>query len=112
MCRHVGAPQVALEREHLLEGVSLFRFDRLTLHAIPIVVFGFNCHSTVVSVYSELEVGGQGGMCVSCRSVRRVGGVLCVRTGIWVGCSKAVVPHPPGAGGECTELLAARPCAY
>lgn len=47
--------QVALEREHLLEGVSLFRFDRLTLHAIPIVVFGFNCHSTVVSVYSELE---------------------------------------------------------
>ncbi|PNH08390.1 putative sodium-coupled neutral amino acid transporter 7 [Tetrabaena socialis] len=47
--------QIALSRPRLMEGVKLFEVNYDSLFAIPIVVFGFNCHSTVVSIFHELE---------------------------------------------------------
>ncbi|EFJ53128.1 hypothetical protein VOLCADRAFT_127346 [Volvox carteri f. nagariensis] len=49
------SPQVALERPKLMEGVKLFNIGYQTLFAIPIVVFGFNCHAMVVTIFHELE---------------------------------------------------------
>lgn len=48
--------KVALERPELMEGVKLFNIGYHTLFAIPIVVFGFNCHAMVVTIFHELEV--------------------------------------------------------
>lgn len=50
--------QIALQRPDLMAGVRLFEMDYDSLFAIPIVVFGFNCHAMVVSIFQELEVGG------------------------------------------------------
>ncbi len=36
-------------REDPWEGVDLIRFDYGALFAVPIVVFGFNCHANAVS---------------------------------------------------------------
>ncbi|KAG2435521.1 hypothetical protein HYH02_011815 [Chlamydomonas schloesseri] len=47
--------QIALQRPDLMTGVELFRADYDSLFAIPIVVFGFNCHAMVVSIFQELE---------------------------------------------------------
>uniref|UniRef100_A0A7S0RPD5 Amino acid transporter transmembrane domain-containing protein n=1 Tax=Chlamydomonas leiostraca TaxID=1034604 RepID=A0A7S0RPD5_9CHLO len=50
----VSGVRAALQRGSVLEGVELFRFDAGALYAIPIIVFGFNCHANVVSIFSEL----------------------------------------------------------
>ncbi|PNW81882.1 hypothetical protein CHLRE_06g264450v5 [Chlamydomonas reinhardtii] len=47
--------QIALQRPDLMAGVRLFEMDYDSLFAIPIVVFGFNCHAMVVSIFQELE---------------------------------------------------------
>ncbi|GLC38252.1 hypothetical protein PLESTB_000940900 [Pleodorina starrii] len=47
--------QVALERPELMSGVRLFNIGYHTLFAIPILVFGFNCHAMVVTIFHELE---------------------------------------------------------
>ncbi|MEW5314672.1 MAG: hypothetical protein WDW38_006147 [Sanguina aurantia] len=36
------------------EGMQLVKWDLQALYAIPIVVFGFNCHANVVTIFSEL----------------------------------------------------------
>jgi amino acid permease len=45
---------VAARDEHWAD-IKLFHFDIQALYAISIVVFGFNCHANVVSVFYELE---------------------------------------------------------
>uniref|UniRef100_A0A7S3VGS3 Amino acid transporter transmembrane domain-containing protein n=1 Tax=Dunaliella tertiolecta TaxID=3047 RepID=A0A7S3VGS3_DUNTE len=47
--------KVATERHDFMEGVELFHFNIKALYAIPIVVFGFNCHANVVAVFTELS---------------------------------------------------------
>ncbi len=37
-----------------LDGVELIRFDFGALFALPIVVFGFNCHANAVAIFQEL----------------------------------------------------------
>ncbi|KXZ52259.1 hypothetical protein GPECTOR_10g890 [Gonium pectorale] len=46
---------IAFSRPDPLEGVELLVVNYDSLFAIPIIVFGFNCHSTVVSIFHELE---------------------------------------------------------
>ena len=46
--------QAALHREPHLAGVVLFKVDVSALYAVPIIVFGFNCHPNVVAVFTEL----------------------------------------------------------
>ena len=38
------------------EGVELIRLDFGALFAIPIVVFGFNCHANAVPIFQEVWV--------------------------------------------------------
>lgn len=45
-CVQVLGIQMSLERKHIMDGVDLFRFDQGFLFAVPIVVFGFNCHAS------------------------------------------------------------------
>jgi amino acid permease len=41
-------PQIIMTRkEGVFDGVELFRWDFGALFAIPIIVFGFNCHANV-----------------------------------------------------------------
>ncbi|KAG2500250.1 hypothetical protein HYH03_001828 [Edaphochlamys debaryana] len=47
--------QLAFERDDVWEGVELFSLNYHSLFAIPIVVFGFNCHSMIVSIFAELD---------------------------------------------------------
>ena len=47
--------QTVLARPDPWENVSLFNVNIKALYALPIVVFGFNCHANVVSVFYELE---------------------------------------------------------
>lgn len=47
--------QITLSRAEPWENVSLFHVDIKALYALPIVVFGFNCHANVVTVTYELE---------------------------------------------------------
>jgi hypothetical protein len=42
----LSGTEEALKRKHIMEGVDLFRFDAGALYAIPIIVFGFNCHAS------------------------------------------------------------------
>mmetsp|Transcript_11114 Transcript_11114/g.19381 ORF Transcript_11114/g.19381 Transcript_11114/m.19381 type:complete len:510 (-) Transcript_11114:222-1751(-) len=49
----VGAVE-ARKRSHPLEGVALFHWSGSALFALPIVVFGFNSHANVVSIFTEL----------------------------------------------------------
>ncbi len=43
--------QIVSHRDERWEGVHLFKFDFQALFAIPIIVFGFNCHANVVSIF-------------------------------------------------------------
>ncbi|KIY99600.1 AAAP family transporter: amino acid [Monoraphidium neglectum] len=36
-------------------GISLIKLDAGALYALPLVIFGYNCHANVVSVFVELE---------------------------------------------------------
>eukprot|EP00878_Enallax_costatus_P011109 GHUV01011602.1.p1 GENE.GHUV01011602.1~~GHUV01011602.1.p1 ORF type:complete len:461 (+),score=81.03 GHUV01011602.1:314-1696(+) len=51
----VRGGQTVLSRPDPWENVSLFNVNIKALYALPIVVFGFNCHANVVSVFYELE---------------------------------------------------------
>lgn len=50
-----AAVQAVASRPDHFDGISLFNFDVKALYSISIVVFGFNCHANVVSVFYELE---------------------------------------------------------
>ncbi len=51
-CRQIVAARPEGAR---LEGVKLFDWSPRALYAVPIIVFGFNSHPNVVSVFAELE---------------------------------------------------------
>jgi len=38
------------------EGVELIRLDWGALFALPIVVFGFNCHANAVAIFQEVQL--------------------------------------------------------
>ena len=42
-----GAQIVTTRKEGIFDGVELFKWDFGALFAIPIIVFGFNCHANV-----------------------------------------------------------------
>ncbi|KAJ9523204.1 hypothetical protein QJQ45_023990, partial [Haematococcus lacustris] len=46
--------RLVLQRPDHLEGVVWWKWDLGTLYAVPIITFGFNCHSNVVSIFREL----------------------------------------------------------
>ena len=47
----VRASHIAAERAAPFEDIALFRWDFGALFAIPIIVFGFNCHANVVTIF-------------------------------------------------------------
>lgn len=54
----VNAVKVVGERENPFIGIDLYFTDlRSTFYAIPVIVFGFNCHANVTVVMHELEMG-------------------------------------------------------
>ena len=48
----VRAWQITSERPAPFEDILLFRWDFGALFAIPIIVFGFNCHANVVTIFT------------------------------------------------------------
>lgn len=51
----VRAWYITSEREAPFQDIRLFKFDFGALFALPIIVFGFNCHANVVTIFTELE---------------------------------------------------------
>eukprot|EP00877_Chromochloris_zofingiensis_P003558 jgi/Chrzof1/13202/Cz07g24080.t1 len=47
--------QIVQHRDPPFEGVNLFVWDISALYAVSIIVFGFNSHANVVSIFQELE---------------------------------------------------------
>ena len=47
----VRASQITAQRGAPFEDIALFRWDFGALFAIPIIVFGFNCHANVVTIF-------------------------------------------------------------
>lgn len=47
----VRACQITSHREAPFGEILLFRWDFGALFAIPIIVFGFNCHANVVTIF-------------------------------------------------------------
>jgi len=45
---------VAMSREDPWEGVELLHLDLRAMFALPIIVFGFNCHANAVPIFHEL----------------------------------------------------------
>ncbi|EIE22920.1 hypothetical protein COCSUDRAFT_47742 [Coccomyxa subellipsoidea C-169] len=50
----IRGTEIVMEREDLSD-VKLFRWTFDALFAVPIVVFGFNCHANVVTIFTELD---------------------------------------------------------
>ena len=42
---------ITSKREERFEDIALFHWDVGALFAIPIIVFGFNCHANVVTIF-------------------------------------------------------------
>lgn len=51
----IRGSEIVADRQPHFAGVKLFELNYGMLFAIPIVVFGFNCHPNVVSIFSELQ---------------------------------------------------------
>lgn len=47
--------EVVCREPHFEHVEWLIKWDLGALFAIPIIVFGFNCHPNVVTIFSELE---------------------------------------------------------
>ena len=47
----IRGTEIVMEREDLSD-VKLFRWTFDALFAVPIVVFGFNCHANVVTIFT------------------------------------------------------------
>lgn len=43
---------ISSRRSHPFEAIALFHWDVGALFAIPIIVFGFNCHANVVTIFT------------------------------------------------------------
>ena len=48
----VRAWHIASLRESPFEDIKLFRWEFGALFALPIIVFGFNCHANVVTIFT------------------------------------------------------------
>lgn len=48
----VRASMITSQREKRFEAIALFHWDVGALFAIPIIVFGFNCHANVVTIFT------------------------------------------------------------
>lgn len=54
-CHCMCGTQVFRARPNPWGDIQLFGVDVQALYAVSIVVFGFNCHANVVSVFAEME---------------------------------------------------------